>query len=199
MYISISYAESSFSLTQHWVEIPRIGELSMLVHLATMRSVKLHEVTRVHSRIKSTQLEGEEPLVPKAFHVVDGNYSYKRAANAGLVDQRIFEGDYVIPRAQVNKFQYEVKSRAKERSAVAEGELESDDEEVVGDAPWVGLDAPGDSADGQEIETPCAKNWRAAQEKQSALAIYEINGGFPTACRHGLIEAFCEIVRSGEL
>lgn len=145
-------------------------------------------------KLNLSQLEGETRLVPRAFHVCDGNYSYKRAANAGLVDQRVFPSDYVIPRDQVNKFQYEVKSRARE----AQDELGSDDEEIVGDSPWVGLDAPGDSA-GQEVETPCAKNWRAAQEKLTALAIYDINGGLPVACRHGLIEGFCEIVRSGEL
>ena len=38
-----------------------------------------------------------------------------------------------------------------------------------------------------------------AQEKQSALAIYDINGGLPIAYCHGFIEAFCEIVCSGEL
>lgn len=134
------------------------------------------------------------------MHVVDGNYSYKRAANAGLVDQREFKSDYIIPREQVNRFQYEVKGRAREGLAEeCDEEIECQEEEVVGDSPWVGLDTPGYPADGQDIETPCAKNWRAAQEKQSALAIYDINGGLPMACRHGIIEVFCEIVRSGEL
>lgn len=133
------------------------------------------------------------------MHVVDGNYSYKRAANAGLVDQREFESDYVMSRAQVNRFQYEVKSRARE--GLAEGcdeEIECEDEEA-GEPYLIGPDNPGDPADGQDAETPCTKNWRAAQEKQSALDIYDINGGLPMACRHGIIEVFCEIVRSGEL
>lgn len=119
----------------------------------------------------------------------------KRAANAGLVDQRVFKSDYLISREEVDQFQYEVKGRAKDRDP-ADCEEDENDE---GDAPWVGLDTPGDAADGQDVETPCTKNWRAAQEKQSALVIYEINGGLPMACRHGMIEAFCEIVRSGEL
>lgn len=140
------------------------------------------------------------PLVPRALHVVDGNYSAKRAANAGLVDQRIFKSDYLISRSEVNRFQDEVKSRAKERAAEAcEDDKDNADEEAEGDSPWVGLDRPGDPTDGQEVETPCTKNWRAAQEKQSALLIYETNGLLPMACRHGLIEAFCEIIRSGEL
>lgn len=125
----------------------------------------------------------------------------KRAANAGLVDQRVFKSDYLISREEVNRFQYEVKGRAKDQEAADCKEDENDDGDspAEGDAPWVGLGTPGDAADGQEVETPCTKNWRAAQEKQSALVIYEINGGFPMACRHGMIEAFSEIVRSGEL
>ena len=39
---------------------------------------------------------GEEPLVPRAMHITNGNYSYKRTANAGLVDNCIFKSDYLI-------------------------------------------------------------------------------------------------------
>lgn len=135
--------------------------------------------------------------------MVDGNYSMKRAANAGLVDQRDFKSDYLISREEVNRFQFEVKGRRpKEREKETEEKSDDDEEDepsIEGDAPWVGLDLPGDAADGQEKLTSCTKNWKAAEEKISALAIYEINGGFPMACRHGFIEVFVEIVRSGEL
>jgi hypothetical protein len=70
---------------------------------------------------------------------------------------------------------------------------------VENDAPWVGLDNPGDPADGQVDSTPCAKNWKATEVKKSLFDIYDITGQFPMACRHGLVEAFCKIVRSGEL
>lgn len=69
------------------------------------------------------------------------------------------------------------------------------------DAPWAGLDEPGDATDGQEHSTPCAKNWKASggDGNKSSFDIYDITGIFPVACRHGLIEAFTEIIQSGEL
>lgn len=91
----------------------------------------------------------------------------KQATNAGLVDQQIFKSDYLIPREEVNRFQHEVKSQAKERKAEAcKEEEECEEDEVVSDSLWVGLNIPGDPEDGQDIETPCAKNWRAAQENK---------------------------------
>lgn len=83
--------------------------------------------------------------------------------------------------------------------------VEECDEEIkyqdrkVGDPPLIGLDNPRDPADGHDTETPCTKNWHATQEKQSALDIYDTNGGLPMACHHGIIEVFCEIVHSREL
>lgn len=142
------------------------------------------------------------PLVPRALHVVDGNYSSKRAANAGVADKREFPSDYLLSREHVNKFQYEVKGRPPPKEKEGDSpniEVEVEDSEEEGDAPRVGVDAPGDAADGEVSMTPCAKNWKAAEAKNSALAIYDINGKLPMACRHGLIEVFCEIVRSGEL
>ena len=50
-------------------------------------------------------------MVPKALHVVDGNYSSKRAANAGLVDTRLFNSDYLVLREYVNTFENEVKRK----------------------------------------------------------------------------------------
>lgn len=98
------------------------------------------------------QLEGKQPLVPRALHVIDGNYSSKRAANAGHVDHRSFKSDYLLSRDYVNQFQYEVKGRAAEDKEMEEGEeVEVADES---DAPWVGLDTPGDAADGQGVPTP---------------------------------------------
>ena len=60
----------------------------------------------------SYQLEDEEPLVPRAFHVVDGNYSVKRVANAGLVDTKPFVSDYIELREHADWFKDEVTHRA---------------------------------------------------------------------------------------
>lgn len=61
-------------------------------------------------------------------------------------------------------------------------------------------DDGGDPADGAEELTPCAETWKASASanKKGAFEIYDITGHFPVACRHGLVEIFCEIVRSGE-
>lgn len=127
---------------------------------------------------------------------MDGGYSTKQAANAGLVDKRPFESSYLLPRAYVNKFENEVKRRKPVEGAE---ELDEDSD----DAPWEGVEeeVAGDAADGQKVPSPCAKNWKAsaAEGKQSTFDIYDITGIFPVACRHGLIEIFAEIVRSGEL
>lgn len=104
-----------------------------------------------------------------------------------------------MSREQVNHFQYKVKSRARE--GLVEGcdeEIECQEEEAGDPSPSM-LDAPRDPADGQDTEMVCTKNWHAMQEKQSALDIYDINGGLPMACHHGIIKVFCEIVCSKEL
>lgn len=71
----------------------------------------------------------------------------------------------------------------------------------IADAPWVPEDGPGDAADGEGQPTACAKTWKAsaAEHEKRALDIYETTGIFVSACRHGLIQIACEMVRSGEL
>ena len=75
---------------------------------------------------------GEEPLVLRVMHITDGNYSYKCAANAGLIDNCIFKSDYLISQEQVNLFQYEVKSQAKEQSVDAEIEHKCEEDDAMG-------------------------------------------------------------------
>ena len=60
----------------------------------------------------SYQLEDEEPLVPWAFHVVDGNYSVKCVANAGLVDTKPFVSNYIQSWEHVDQFKDEVTHKA---------------------------------------------------------------------------------------
>lgn len=43
---------------------------------------------------------------------MDGNYSVKRVANAGLVDTKEFPSDYILPREYVDRFKDEVTHRA---------------------------------------------------------------------------------------
>lgn len=69
------------------------------------------------------------------------------------------------------------------------------------DTPSASPDEPGDVTDSQAVRTVCASNWKAANgaNKKSAFEIYDTNGIFPVACRHGLVVAFAELVRSNEL
>ncbi|KAF7977125.1 hypothetical protein HWV62_4742 [Athelia sp. TMB] len=135
------------------------------------------------------ELEDETPLVPRAWYAQDGNYSLKRAASAGLVDQRQFSSTYNLSRTEVDVFKDEVK-----RKAPVDGDFE---EAALGGSDEHG----GDVTDAQELKTTCTKNWKAANSanKKSAFEIYETNGIFPVACRHGLIITFAEMVRSNEL
>lgn len=153
------------------------------------------------------QLEDELPLVPRAWYAQDSNYSMKRTANAGLVDQRHFPSTYNLSRGEVDVFKDEVK-----RKAPVDGDIEVSKIDLFylqclmlftnnQDAAPDGPDEPGDVTDAQDVQTACVKNWKAANStnKKSAFEIYDTNGIFPVACRHGLVITFTEIVRSNEL
>ena len=70
------------------------------------------------------------------------------------------------------------------------------------DAPWIDASHEDENSTEDQMTTlRICTNWKnsAADTKKTAFEIYETNGIFPTACRHGQIEILCEIVRSGEL
>jgi hypothetical protein len=60
------------------------------------------------------KLQDKEPLVPKALHAFDGNYSTKWVANAGHVDVWPFNSDYLKSCEYVNKFENKVKQKVQE-------------------------------------------------------------------------------------
>ncbi|KAF7970980.1 hypothetical protein HWV62_22471 [Athelia sp. TMB] len=137
------------------------------------------------------ELEDEVPLIPRAWYGHDGNFSLKRAADSGTVDGRQFHSSYLLSRADVDVFKDEVKRRGPAQTDTEDGSLDTSE----------AGDEAGDVTDTQEIKTTCSKTWKAAasENKKSAFEIYETNGIFPVACRHGLVITFAEIVRSGEL
>lgn len=63
------------------------------------------------------QLTDEEPLDIKCFVAIDGGQTLKRSAVAGIADNRQFHSDYLIPDAEVDQFQYEVKRRVRATTA----------------------------------------------------------------------------------
>ena len=130
---------------------------------------------------------------------MDGNNSLKHIRQVGshaIADHRVFEGDYFLPRDDVNKFANEVK-----RKAPAE---DPDDDITSDNAPETAqLDSEGNPTDGAQpgITVACADNWKASQadEVRRMWNIYEETGVFAAACRHGLILWLADMVRSGEL
>jgi hypothetical protein len=60
------------------------------------------------------KLQDEQPLVPRALHAIDGNYSAKQAANANLVNTCQFNSDYLKSREYVDKFEDEVQRKTPE-------------------------------------------------------------------------------------
>ncbi|KAF7976738.1 hypothetical protein HWV62_5710 [Athelia sp. TMB] len=171
--------------------------LDILRCVEKMANVALKRDTP-HWRVKNAcppchyELEDEVPLIPRAWYGHDGNFSLKRAADAGTVDGRQFDSSYLLSRADVDVFKDEVKRRAPTQTDSEDGSLDA-----LGEAG----DEAGDVTDAQEIKTTCSKTWKAAasENKKGAFEIYETNGVFPVACRHGLVITFAEIVRSGEL
>ena len=146
----------------------------------------------------------------------DGNNSLKRMLPVGgrsAADTRIFEdSDYFLPRSFVDRFANEVKSAASNRhrevrSAGHDSGDEDDDSgsEVEGRSPAESAEE-GDPTDGAR-DAPrrgvdqCVKNWKAAasEEKKRSWAIFDENGIYASACRHGMILWLCDMVRSGEL
>ncbi|KAI0771436.1 hypothetical protein BC629DRAFT_1531885 [Irpex lacteus] len=82
-----------------------------------------------------------------------------------------------------------------------DSDSDSEDENTQ-DAPWVpDPTTQGDVTDGQEAVSSCTENWKASAEEHNkkALDIYHQTGIFGSACRHHIIEIFCEMIRSGEL
>ena len=144
---------------------------------------------------------------------MDGNNSLKRVRTLGTrqtADLRVFsESDYYIPMEEVDKYANEV--RARKANPLNPSDDPDDEWE---DIPIKGVentsanvinaseDPAGDPTDGAEtLIDGCVRNWKAAQtdSKKKSWDLFEENGIFASACRHGLILWMIDMVRSGEL
>ena len=147
----------------------------------------------------------------------DGNTSLKRLLPFGkrmAADTRVFEdSDYFLSRSFVDQYAHEVKrppesSRRREVRTTCEDSAsesgsgsDTEDEDSATER-----DTGGDPTDGavdaaEKGVDDCVKNWKAAasDEKKRSWAIFDENGIYASACRHGLILWICDMVRSGEL
>jgi len=110
---------------------------------------------------------------------MDGGNSAKRVAGAGHADERQFVSSYHISRDRVDQFKDDVTLRPGAKSAAVQSQAKSD---------------PGNN------NAPCTDNWKTAKTvNEDTVKVFDQTGIFICACRHGLVESFCEMYRSGEL
>ena len=153
------------------------------------------------------KLHDEPKLKYRRLLCMDGNDSLKRIRSTGqrqTADIRVFsESDYFIPREEVDKFANEVRGRVSAKANPVPSDDQDDWEDVMDDVPISSEDTGGDPTDGADhlAADGCVHNWKAAQSdsKKKSWEIFEENGLFASACRHGLILWIMDMVRSGEL
>jgi hypothetical protein len=103
---------------------------------------------------------------------MDGNSSVKRIDGSGSADRRRFESDYLITAEEVDVFKDEVTRR----------------------------NHPAPTAPRLGGVVSCTDNWTVANTfSEETVKVFEQTGMFLCACRHGMIELFTEMRRSGEL
>ncbi|KAG6893368.1 hypothetical protein C0992_010286 [Termitomyces sp. T32_za158] len=156
----------------------------------------------------SNVLEDEPQLRFSRMFVVDGNNSLKRVGLPGdrqVGDARVFkDSDYYISNDFVNLFADEVK---KSRPPASDNPiLEPTNDQDDGDLDFVPDPSAenasaGDPTDGLSAHTPCADNWKAAENNSNKKmwAIFDESGIFASACRHGFVLWITDMIRSGEL
>ena len=154
------------------------------------------------------KLHDEPELKYRRLLCFDGNDSLKRIRTIGqrhTADIRVFsESDYFIPREEVDKFANEVRGRVIVKGNAVSSDDQEEWEDVTDDVPIINPeDSGGDPTDGTDNSAidGCVNNWKAAQSdsKKKSWEIFEENGLFASACRHGLILWIMDMVRSGEL
>lgn len=136
-------------------------------------------------------LEDEPPLKFNRMYVFDGGNSAKRMltlAERQTGDLRCFgDSDYLLPRTFVDTFAGKVRPRSS----------------IPHEDPTPGIDdhLPVSSDASDSIAADCSKNWKAAasDEKKRMWSIFDETGIFVSACRHGFILWYADMVRSGEL
>ena len=172
-----------------------------------------HTTTYIFYLLKVREKLHDEPkLKYRRLVCMDGNDSLKRIRTIGqrhTADIRVFsESDYFIPREEVDKFANEVCARRTiaKTNAVLPDDQQEEWEDVTDDIPIINPeDTGGDPTDGTDNSNVaidgCVHNWKAAQSdsKKKSWEIFEENGLFASACRHGLILWIMDMVRSGEL
>jgi hypothetical protein len=113
---------------------------------------------------------------------MDGNNSMKRVDGSGHADERTFSSNYHLPPPQVDRFKDDVKTRPGTKAHATQA------------------GASNEALPFGDEKTICTDNWMAANSVSNELiTVFQQTGGFVCACRHGIIETFVEMRKSGEL
>ncbi|KAG2119870.1 uncharacterized protein F5147DRAFT_742122 [Suillus discolor] len=127
------------------------------------------------------------------MYVMNGGNSVKRMMGIGdrqCGNTRVYnESDYMLPRTFIDRFTNEV---LQSRSAYRVNDRPDDDtiSEAEEDISWAHV-----------IAEDCSKNWKAAadDDKKRMWAVFDETGIFVTACRHGFILWYTDMIKSGKL
>lgn len=155
----------------------------------------------------------EPTLKYSTLTCIDGNNSAKRVQRTStndnampysieLQDERTRESELFIERAEVDDLQDEVQSKSARTRQDKEGNANATTE-PAGKRRRKGKDTSeeGTPVDGVAEETPCTTRWvnLASDSQKRMWGIFEETGIFIAACRHGVVFAICDMIRSGEL
>ncbi|TFK59791.1 hypothetical protein BDN72DRAFT_905544 [Pluteus cervinus] len=138
-------------------------------------------------------LEDEPALKFSALVSMDGNNSLRRI-NASMhgqrrvdhLDTRTINSDWWLTAGDVDKFKHEVQSSP----------------DVGGDIPndHNNKESVDDEAQNGEPLSKCRDRWKNAgpEERKRMFALFEETGVFIASCRHRLVVAGCDMIKSGE-
>lgn len=190
--------------TPRWDDPTRTIASSMRVPLASIRSV----LTRFRMILLNVlplemQVPGEVELKPKYLTAGDGNMSMRHTDGAGHADARRFPSKYFLTSERVAKFERDVAEKPGLKEAAAEARA-AKQAAALSALEGVNLESnqPVDALAQQRVGVikPCVDNWTAANAvKEGTNKVFDVTGGYLTACRHGLILSVIEMIKSGEL
>ena len=144
------------------------------------------------------ELKGEPELEFAFLCDMDGNSSLKRAHSSyrhttQRADDRQAQSDYWLHPREVDQFKDEVSSRVVIPLHI--------DDRCPNLTRCQAQKDPGADITSTDPVAKCIERWRNAgpEEKKRMFEMFDETGIFVTACRHGIVLAVCDMIRSGEL
>ncbi|KAG9097908.1 hypothetical protein FRC07_010714, partial [Ceratobasidium sp. 392] len=160
------------------------------------------------------RLKDEPSLEHSILLTCDGNDSQKRMASASVVDSRVFNHSYFLDNDYVDRFENEVRGKAKvTKNKAGQAEPSSStqlDPVIDADANHGAGDMPTRKAGiesvilpcGEEEDKPCEQRWKNARADETSgkkLVVFDETGIFVVSCRHGTVILVEDMRQSGEL